>query len=52
LFISGEILASMIATVHNLGFYLWMMREAREKILAGEFMNWKTRMAVQFMQRL
>jgi queuine tRNA-ribosyltransferase len=52
MFISGEILASMIATVHNLGFYLWMMREAREKILAGEFLNWKTRMSGQFMQRL
>ncbi len=52
LFISGEILASMIATVHNLGFYLWMMREAREKIVAGDFMSWKNRMVAQFMQRM
>lgn len=52
MFISGEILAAMIATTHNLGFYLWLMREARQQILAGTFSSWKTTMVKQLMQRL
>ena len=32
MFISGEILSAMIATMHNLGFYMWLMKESRRKI--------------------
>lgn len=38
---SKEILGLTIASVHNLAFYLWLVREAREKIIKGEFLNWK-----------
>jgi len=51
LFISGEILAAMIATIHNLGFYIWMMQEARAHIIAGNFSTWKNEMVNQFMRR-
>ncbi|MDD4604653.1 MAG: tRNA guanosine(34) transglycosylase Tgt [Bacteroidales bacterium] len=52
LFISREILASMIATVHNLGFYIWLMKEARKQIAQGTFSEWKSVMVVKLMQRL
>lgn len=52
LFISKEILSAMIATMHNLGFYIWLMREARSQIIGGTFASWKERMTVQLMQRL
>ena len=52
LFISGEMLAPMIATVHNLGFYMWLMREARHQILADNFGPWKSHMVKHLMQRL
>ena len=51
LFISKEILAAMIATTHNLGFYMWLMRSAREKINDGTFSAWKTVMVKQLMRR-
>jgi queuine tRNA-ribosyltransferase len=51
LFIAKEMLAAMIATIHNLGFYIWMMREAREQIVQGTFTDWKEKMIKQFMQR-
>ncbi len=51
-FVSKEILASMIATLHNLGFYIWLMKEARAQIVAGTFASWKERMVRQLMQRL
>jgi queuine tRNA-ribosyltransferase len=41
LFIAGEILALELASIHNLNFYLSLMREAREKILEGNFSEWK-----------
>jgi queuine tRNA-ribosyltransferase len=41
LFISSEILGLMLATQHNIGFYNWLIRTAREKILSGEFRQWK-----------
>jgi queuine tRNA-ribosyltransferase len=41
LFIAGEILALELASIHNLNFYLSLMRSAREKILEGKFSNWK-----------
>ncbi|MCK9423000.1 MAG: tRNA guanosine(34) transglycosylase Tgt [Bacteroidales bacterium] len=52
MFISREILASMIATIHNLGFYIWLMKEAREQISKGTFSAWKSKMVVQLMKRL
>lgn len=44
LFISGEYLAPMIASLHNLNFYLCLMKTAREKIIEGTFLNWKNKM--------
>ena len=41
LFKAGEILGLQLATIHNLSFYLWLLREAREAILRGEFAEWK-----------
>jgi len=41
LFITDEILALQIASVHNLAFYLWLVKEARGHIIAGDFMSWK-----------
>ncbi len=47
-----EILAAQIASVHNLTFYLWLVGQAREHILSGDFAEWKNRMVKQTMQRL
>ncbi len=47
-----EILAAQIASVHNLTFYLWLVGQAREHILAGDFVTWKNAMVKQTMQRL
>ncbi len=44
LFVSNEILASMIASQHNLAFYLWLVREARKHIHEGDFLRWKNEM--------
>lgn len=52
LFVSNEILGPMIASVHNLGFYLWLVNEAREKIIDGSFYEWKNKMVKQLMHRL
>lgn len=49
---AGEMLAAMICSVHNLSFYLWLMKEARNKIIAGEFYNWKNKMVKQLSERL
>ena len=49
---SKEILGAQIATLHNLNFYLWLMNEAREKIIDGEFTEWKNKMVIQLAQRL
>ncbi len=51
LFVSGELLGAEIATIHNLSFYLWLMREARKKIAEGEFSAWKDQMIHQVMNR-
>ena len=40
LFVSQEILAMQIASIHNLAFYLWLVGEARSHILAGDFNAW------------
>ncbi|WP_298931066.1 tRNA guanosine(34) transglycosylase Tgt [uncultured Allomuricauda sp.] len=52
LFAANEYLGKQIATIHNLGFYLWLVRTARERILAGDFLEWKTRMVQQMDKRL
>ncbi len=52
LFISNEILAMQIASVHNLAFYLRLVREAREHIMAGDFKSWKTQMVERVTRRL
>ncbi|MAZ29015.1 MAG: tRNA guanosine(34) transglycosylase Tgt [Cytophagaceae bacterium] len=52
LFSVNEYLGRQIATIHNLGFYLWLMREARKQILAGDFRAWKEKMVKQMDKRL
>ena len=52
LFISGEILAMQIASIHNLAFYLWLVGEARQHILQGDFQPWKKQMLQTLNQRL
>ena len=52
LFSVNELLGKQIATIHNLGFYLWLVREARKHILAGDFMTWKNNMVNQMNKRL
>lgn len=52
LIISREMLGSQIASVHNLGFYLWLVKEARKHILEGTFKAWKTKMVVQVSQKI
>ncbi|HEY9196692.1 MAG TPA: tRNA guanosine(34) transglycosylase Tgt, partial [Mucilaginibacter sp.] len=49
---SGEMLGAQIATLHNLHFYLWLVKEARKKIIAGEFYDWKNMMVKRLGQRL
>jgi queuine tRNA-ribosyltransferase len=52
LFLAGEMLAPMIGSLHNLAFYLWLIGEARNHILAGDFASWKTEMVERVSQRL
>ncbi len=52
LFTVNEMLGRQIATIHNLGFYLWLVREARKHILAGDFSDWKKMMVQQMDKRL
>ena len=52
LFAANEYLGKQIATIHNLGFYLWLVREARKHILAGDFTDWKNKMTKQMDKRL
>ncbi|AOW20085.1 tRNA guanosine(34) transglycosylase Tgt [Urechidicola croceus] len=52
LFVSKELLGKQIASIHNLGFYLWLVREARKHILAGDFTEWKNKMVKQMNNRL
>ena len=52
LFTVNERLGAQIATIHNLGFYLWLVREARKHILAGDFRTWKDTMVKQMDKRL
>ena len=52
LFTVNELLGKQIATIHNLGFYLWLVREARKHILAGDFRDWKDKLVKQMDKRL
>ena len=52
LFTINELLGKQIATIHNLGFYMWLVREARKRILAGDFKSWKTKMIKKMNKRL
>jgi queuine tRNA-ribosyltransferase len=45
-------LGAQIATLHNLHFYLWLVKEARNKIISGEFYDWKKIMVNRLGQRL
>ena len=52
LFAAEEFLGKQIASIHNLGFYLWLVREARKHILQGDFPQWKNQMVCQMNNRL
>lgn len=52
LFKANELLGLQIASVHNLNFYLWLVREARVQIQAGTFLEWKNEMAGKLTTRL
>lgn len=52
LFVAGEMLGPMIASQHNLAFYLWLVDEARRKIEEGTFASWKQAMVTKLAQRL
>jgi queuine tRNA-ribosyltransferase len=51
LFKAKEYLAYTLASVHNLAFYLWLVREARKHIVAGDFASWKSEMVVRLRQK-
>ncbi len=52
LFVAGEYLALTLASVHNLSFYLWLVGEARQQILSGNFDAWKREMIPRLKNRL
>lgn len=52
LFVAKEMLGSMIASIHNLGFYLWLVKEARKRIMDGSFSHWKNEITPRLIQRL
>ena len=52
LFVAGEILGPMIASLHNIGFYLWLVRESRKHIIGGDFTEWRDMMLKKVTMRL
>ena len=52
LVVCGEMLAAQIASLHNTGFYLWLVGQAREHIIAGDFVQWKDVMVEKLSRRL
>jgi queuine tRNA-ribosyltransferase len=52
LIVSKEMLGAQVASIHNLAFYLWLVRTARQHILLGSFAQWKAKMVQQVRQRL
>lgn len=51
LFVAKEMLGSMIGSLHNLGFYLWLVKEARKHISEGDFSAWKDMMIPRLLTR-
>lgn len=49
---SNEYLGKQIASIHNLAFYLWLVKEARAHIIAGDFRSWKDQMVPKLENRL
>ncbi len=49
---SGELLGMQICSIHNLSFYLWLVKEARKHIIEGDFHTWKTMMIERVTRRL
>lgn len=47
-----EFLGLTIASIHNLAFYVWLLKEAREQIAVGNFKYWKDEMLIRLQQRL
>jgi queuine tRNA-ribosyltransferase len=52
LIINKEILGAQIASIHNLTFYLWLVKEARKQIISGTFMTWKNARVTRVSRRL
>jgi len=52
LFVSGETLGLQLASLHNIHFYIWLVREARQHILKGDFFEWKQAMLPKLTHRL
>jgi queuine tRNA-ribosyltransferase len=52
LFVSKEILGLQLASLHNLCFYLHLVKQAREHILQGDFVEWKNRITGKMKERL
>ena len=52
LFVTNEMLGKQIATLHNLNFYLWLVRESRKKILDNNFYEWKEKMVKSMNNKL
>ncbi|MCG6186092.1 tRNA guanosine(34) transglycosylase Tgt [Maribellus maritimus] len=52
LIISNEMLGAQIASQHNLAFYLWLVKTARQKVIAGIFESWKREMVIKLKERL
>lgn len=49
---SKEMLGAQIASVHNLSFYLWLVKQAKEHIMAGDFADWKNKVVAKLMTKL
>jgi queuine tRNA-ribosyltransferase len=52
LFMADEILGLQLASIQNLSFYLWLVGQAREHIIAGDYTSWKKTMVAQISKRL
>ncbi len=52
LFVAGEMLGPLIASQHNIAFYLWLVTQARQHIIAGDYLSWKNTMVQQVTRRL
>lgn len=51
LFTVNELLGKQIASIHNIGFYLWLVKEARKQIISGDFSSWKSNMVNQMQNK-